>query len=69
MNPRPNFEEWLKEQDYDTLLWEYKKVLEEIRQREQQQLNDCSINSDDDEEIREHKSNLALQMIGNLKMY
>ena len=69
MNPRPNFEEWLKEQDYDTLLWEYKKMLEEIRQREQQQLNDCSINSDDDEEIREHKSNLALQMIGNLKMY
>ena len=45
------------------------KMLEEIRQREQQQLNDCSINSDDDEEIREHKSNLALQMIGNLKMY
>ena len=25
MNPRPDFEEWLIEQDYDKLLWEYKK--------------------------------------------
>ena len=30
MVPRPKFEEWLMEQDYDKLLWEYKKVLEEI---------------------------------------
>ena len=27
---RPNFEEWLTEQDYDTLLWEYKETLKEI---------------------------------------
>ena len=30
MNPRPNFEEWLVEQDYDKLLWEYKQVLKEL---------------------------------------
>ena len=27
MNPRPSFEEWLAEQDYDKLLWEYKQLL------------------------------------------
>ena len=26
MNPRPNFEEWLVEQDYDKLIWEYKQL-------------------------------------------
>ena len=30
MNPRPTFEEWLVEQDYDKLLWEYKQVLKEL---------------------------------------
>jgi len=30
MNPRPIFEEWLVEQDYDKLLWEYKQVLKEL---------------------------------------
>ena len=30
MNPRPSFEEWLVEQDYDKLLWEYKQVLKEL---------------------------------------
>ena len=29
-NPRPTFEEWLVEQDYDKLLWEYKQVLKEL---------------------------------------
>ena len=33
MNPRPDFEEWLMEQDYDKLLWEYKKLLKEILER------------------------------------
>ena len=27
MNPRPSLEEWLVEQDYDKLLWEYKQAL------------------------------------------
>ena len=30
MNPRPIFEEWLVEQDYDKLLWEYKQVWKEL---------------------------------------
>ena len=30
LKERPEFEEWLMEQDYDKLLWEYKKILEEI---------------------------------------
>ena len=30
MNPRPSFEEWLMEQDYDKLLWEYKQVLKDM---------------------------------------
>ena len=30
MTPRPSFEEWLVEQDYDKLLWEYKQVLKEM---------------------------------------
>jgi hypothetical protein len=29
MNPRPRFEEWLAEQDYDKLLWEYKQLLKD----------------------------------------
>ena len=30
LKPKPEFEDWLMEQDYDTLLWEYKKLLSEI---------------------------------------
>ena len=36
MKPRPNFEEWLVEQDYDKLLWEYKQVLQEILDKKKQ---------------------------------
>ena len=35
MNPRPDFEEWLMKQDYNKLLWEYKKVLEQIIENKQ----------------------------------
>ena len=33
VSEKPNFEEWLTEQDYDTLLWEYKQLLKEILER------------------------------------
>ena len=72
MNPRPDFEEWLKEQDYDKLLWEYKKVLEDILQREEleeQEFKACVIESDDDAEVREQKSKLAIQLLGPFNMY
>ena len=45
MNPRPDFEEWLKEQDYDKLLWEYKKVLEDILQKRRTRRTTCSANT------------------------
>ena len=33
LNERPDFEEWLMEQEYDKLVWEYKKILEGILHR------------------------------------
>jgi len=30
LKDKPDFEDWLMEQDYDTLLWEYKEILKEI---------------------------------------
>ena len=39
LNPKPEFENWLTEQDYETLLWEYKSLFSEILQRTQT-LND-----------------------------
>ena len=33
LNERPEFEEWLMEQDYDKHVWEYKKIREEILNR------------------------------------
>ena len=30
LSERPKLEDWLMEQDYDTLLWEYKKIVEEL---------------------------------------
>ena len=38
-------------------------------QSHMQQFNNCIIESDNDEEEKEKKSNLAMQMIGVLKMY
>ena len=38
MNPRPTFEEWLVEQDYDKLLWEYKQVLKELLDKRNQKI-------------------------------
>ena len=40
MNPRPTFEEWLVEQDYDKLLWEYKQVLKELLDKKKPHPND-----------------------------
>ena len=39
MSPKPEFETWLMEQDYETLLWEYKVLFNEILQRTRK-LND-----------------------------
>ena len=49
MNPRPNFEEWLKEQGYDTLLWEYKKVLDEKQNNDKQEEEEEIQNNDKEE--------------------
>ena len=56
------------EQDYAKLLWEYKQVLEE-QPRKQQQSNECVIESDDDEDVKEQTSQWAMQMISTHKMY
>ena len=33
LDNKPDFEDWLMEQDYDTLLWEYKELLKDILER------------------------------------
>ena len=33
LSEKPNFEEWLTEQDYDTLLWEYTELFKELLER------------------------------------
>ena len=33
LETKPEFEDWLMEQDYDTLLWEYKELLKDILER------------------------------------
>ena len=38
--PKPEFEEWLLNQEYDKLLWEYKHLLNEIIERKRKLEND-----------------------------
>ena len=61
---RPDFEHWLLKQDYDTLIWEYKQLFKEMVE-----LNECVIDSDDDDAVREEKSRLAIKLLGPFKMY
>ena len=72
MIPKPDFEEWLQNQEYDKLLWEYKKLLDEIIERKRkakERWNECLIDSDDDEETKDTKSKLALQLLGPIEMF
>ena len=50
-------------QDYNKMLWEYKQMRDEI------QWNECTVYSDDDEEVKEKKSMLAMELVGNIQMY
>ena len=47
----------------------YEELATTLNTHENKCVNDCLIESDDDKEVKEQKSKLAMQLIGNIKMY